>query len=425
MPYPRLEVRTDRSLVLRDGQSIRYLMARVVAPPALERSRREPVNVALVLDRSGSMQEERKFGLAREAVESALHMLRSDDRFSLVVYDTEIDVLAPSGLAADSAKRAALRALSEVGPRGGTFLSGGWLRGCEQVAEFLDRDSVGRCLLLTDGLANHGLCDRGKLAAHAGELCQRRVRTSTFGVGADFDERLLRDMAHEGGGNFYFIESASQIQRFLTGELSESLEVTLHDAAIELSVPDGVRTELLNRYRQRRVDGYSTMRIELGDLVASQEIAAVVKLTIQPSHAEDGLEARVRFVAGMHNELLDEATLRWRAASRRENEEQARDVEVDREVAALSSARVRAEATEANRHGDYERAGLLMADVASQVEEYAGTDVEIQETLQQLREDIARYAAPMAAPAMKAAVFAAEARAKGRSLLGWAKRAKK
>ncbi|MEP7345764.1 MAG: VWA domain-containing protein, partial [Gemmatimonadaceae bacterium] len=237
MPQSTFDVRTDRSLIREAGASVRYVLARIVAPGASSRERRMPANVSLVLDRSGSMGDAHKFGLAREAVEMALRMLRPDDRFSLVVYDTEIDVLSRSAHATEDAKRVALRALADVGPRGGTDLSGGWLRGCEQVAEFVDRESVSRCLLLTDGLANHGIRDRGTLADHASGLRSRGVTTSTFGVGADFDERLLRDMAHSGGGNFYFIEGASQIPTMMTGELAEALEVTMRDAAIEVTVP--------------------------------------------------------------------------------------------------------------------------------------------------------------------------------------------
>jgi len=54
------------------------------------------VNVGFVLDRSGSMHGERKFGLPREAVEQAMRLLRPEDRFTLVVYDQAVDVLAPA-----------------------------------------------------------------------------------------------------------------------------------------------------------------------------------------------------------------------------------------------------------------------------------------------------------------------------------------
>ena len=218
-----LAVQTDRTLIRAAASSTRYVLARITAPRAPARATRLPVNIGIVLDRSGSMASEQKLVLAREAVEQSLQMLRPEDRFSLVVYDDRIDVLMPSSLATPETKRRALSALRTVDPRGSTDLGAGWLRACEQIAEFLDEERVSRCLLLTDGLANHGIVDRDELARHAGELRQRGVSTSTFGVGADFDERLLRDMAHEGGGNFYFIEGASQIPGMMTGELGATL----------------------------------------------------------------------------------------------------------------------------------------------------------------------------------------------------------
>ena len=239
-----LSIHTDRPLIRAAAESTRYVLARITAPRAPALETRLPVNVGFVLDRSASMESEQKFGLAREAVEQALGMLRPGDRFSLVVYDDRIDVISPSTIVTIESKRRALAALRHVGPRGNTDLGGGWLRGCEQIAEFLDSERVNRCLLLTDGLENHGITNRNELAGHAGELRQRGVSTSTFGVGADFDERLLRDM----GGNFYFIEGASQIPGMLTGELAEALEVTLRDASLMVTLPRHATAMTLNRF---------------------------------------------------------------------------------------------------------------------------------------------------------------------------------
>ena len=125
------DVRTDRTLVRAGARSTRYVLVSYTAPEAAQRTARTPVNVALVLDRSGSMSDERKFDLACNATTSALAMLRPCDRFTLVVYDTEIDTLARSRLATPTAKRDALTALSDIGPRGGTDLCGGWITGCE------------------------------------------------------------------------------------------------------------------------------------------------------------------------------------------------------------------------------------------------------------------------------------------------------
>src|SRR5436190_11478886 len=101
-------VQTDRHLVRAGVRSARFVLATIQAALAARRADRTPVNIGIVLERSGSMADARKFSLAREAVQQALAMLRPDDRFSLVVYDTRIDVVMPSSLATSDAKQRAI-----------------------------------------------------------------------------------------------------------------------------------------------------------------------------------------------------------------------------------------------------------------------------------------------------------------------------
>ena len=264
-----LSVRTDRKLVRAGAPSTRYALVSFDAPEAPAKEGRRPVNVALVLDRSGSMGGE-KIRLAREAVRQALRTLRATDRFSLVVYDDRVDVVVDSTPATAEAVRNALDRLERIDARGSTDLAGGWLKGCEQVAGVAgDPDAfINRCLLVTDGLANVGITDPGQLAHHAAELRARGIVTSTFGIGADFDENLLRAMADAGGGHFYFIERAVQIPDCLTGELGEALEVVARDALVRVEVPAGVAAEPLNALRHHRTP--QGLDIALGDLVSTQ-----------------------------------------------------------------------------------------------------------------------------------------------------------
>ena len=188
----KFDVRSDRALIRAAGGSRRYAMVSFTAPLAPPKADRMPINVSFVMDRSGSMAGERKIELVREAVDKAIGMLREDDRFSVVIYDSEIDVLMESTPASAEAKRAARKQLERITARSVTDLGGGWLCGCEQAAMHLNDAVPAKCLLLTDGLANQGITDRGELARHADELRRRGVLTSTFGVGGDFDEVVLQ-----------------------------------------------------------------------------------------------------------------------------------------------------------------------------------------------------------------------------------------
>lgn len=416
----------DRTLIRAEGASTRYLLASYTAPVAPRRADRLPVSVALVLDRSGSMAGERKFALARLAVEQALQLLRPTDRFSLVVYDERIDVLAPARAATAEAKGAALSALRRIEPRGSTDLHAGWSRGGTELADGLRLDGIARVLLLTDGLANHGETDPGVLAREAGSMRASGIATSTFGVGDDFDERLLRDMAHEGGGHFYFIEHPAQIADQLTSELGEALETTVRHAALQFVMPHGAAARSVNRFRSEHLAGTDRLRIELGDLVSGQEMRAVIAVDFPTGMI--GADAVVELSLSGHEvhgttPLEMPVRVAFTYASQDANDHQPRNVEVDRAVATLFAANARAEATEANRHHDFNAARRVLERTANRVASYAGDDTGLQSIARELREAVPEYAdVVMDARALKSSFFQAEASVKGRSSEGRVRR---
>jgi Ca-activated chloride channel family protein len=418
-----ISLRTDRTLLRADAPNTRHLLVTFVAPAAPRRQGRLPASVGLVLDRSGSMAGARKIDLAREAVERSLDLLRPDDRFTLVVYDDRVDVLVGATHASAEAKRLAERLLHDVDARGSTDLHAGWTAGAGQLATALDPASVARVLLLTDGLANQGVTDPATLAATAAGLRARGISTSTFGVGADFDERLLRDVAHEGGGNFYFIEVPAQIPDLLTSELGEALEVVARGAVLDLALPPGAQAALLGRYRHASApDG--TLRVEVGDLVSGQELRVVVKLRFASGLA--GTRAGVAVRLADRDAALGgaEASCEWTYAAPEACNAERRDVVVDREAANLYAARARAEATEANRAGDLRRARLVLERTADRIRGYAGGDPELEALWRALRDDVPRYAEEaMSSMQLKMAFSVAEYAGKGRAGDGRARRA--
>ena len=394
----KLTVKSERRLVRAAGQSVRYVNAVLTAPEAPRRPGRQAINVALVLDRSGSMGGE-KIELAREAVERALQMLHPDDRFALVVYDTVVDVLMESTACTQAARQEALRRLAGIDARGGTDLSSGWLSGCEQVARFLDSGAIGRCLLLTDGLANRGITDADQLVQHAHELRQRGVVTSTFGVGADFDERLLQRMADAGAGHFYFIERAVQITDLLTSELGEALEVVSRAVTVAAEAPAGARVELLNPWpTQENRDG---VVVTLGDLVSSQEVSLVFKVTL-PAGAE-GSAIRTAFrVSDQDGPIAGASAVQdWLFATHDANARQPRDLAVDEVVANIYAARARDLALEANRRGDYDRARAIVEATVRKILSYAGDRASLQAIAAGLQAEVQRVEERMSAISMK------------------------
>lgn len=393
-----LDLRTDRSLVRAGGASVRHLLVSLTVPQTPPQPGREPLHVSLVLDRSGSMGGA-KIRLAREAVRQALQALRADDRFSLVVYDDQVDTVVASTPASAEARRNALQQLGRIEARGSTDLHGGWLAGCDQASAGLPPDAVGRCLLLTDGLANAGVTDHDELARAAGTvLRQRRIATSTFGVGADFDERLLSGMADAGGGRFYFVEQPAQIPDLLTSELGELLTVVARGVTLTLLLPGGVEAKPLGAFPASPVPG--GIQVRLGDLVSGQELGLVIALRFPTGHEGDTWAVQVA-VADGDGVLAGPQAIGWSVASDEANRAQARDVVVDREVARVHAARARAEALELNRQGDYHAARARLERTAARILGYAGTDPELVAIATALRADGVDFDQSMSAMEMK------------------------
>jgi Ca-activated chloride channel family protein len=364
-----------------------------------------------------------KLELAKAAVREAMTTLTERDRFGVVTYDDRVEVVVESTAGSDEAKRNAVTQLSTIDARGTTDLSGGWLRGCEQVAAHLTAEAVDRVLLLTDGLANKGITDHDELTRHAAELRARGVSTTTFGVGDDFDEALLQSMADAGGGHFYYIASAAQIRDHIASEVGETLDVVAQDVALELLAGEGVRIETISPHRLE-ARGTRTV-VTLGDLVSDQGVDVVLRLTFPVGDLgrETGLIVNLTdrddvFAAAG----VGDARLTWTYADHAANDAQARDHEVDRAVARQFAARARQHAVKANRQRDFGEAEWWLTATAKRIRQYAGRDAELRDLVAQLEAEAQHFNAPMAAYSLKEAHFNASTMARSRTVTGRAMR---
>lgn len=448
-----LTARADRRYVRSTHRSERFVLVELEAPPAAQQSTRDPVNLAFVLDRSGSMSGQ-KIELAKRAIETAVDRLLPTDRFAIVCYDDRIDVVVEGTTASREAKTNAIDRLRSIDARGSTDLAGGWLRGAEQVALAVTAAPTGagsagaqspgdaerggpvagaahidahrqinRVLLLTDGLANVGIVDHAELARHARELRARGVTTTTFGVGEDFDEDVLQSMADAGGGHFYFIENAAQIQDHIATEVGELLQVVAREAVLEITAPESLEVSTLSPYAIERRG--SRHHVLLGDLVAEQRLEVVlrVKFGYGPIGQEVGLLVGTTDREGVLNLAgASPIGVGWEYADDHTNDSQARDRGVDSAVARLFAARARQGAVKLNRLGDFQEARHELREVARRIAGYAGQDGELRGLVAELRAEEDRFSAPMPEMTRKVAQAAASYSLRNRSVDGRANR---
>jgi Ca-activated chloride channel family protein len=418
-----MRIETDRARIPASAESVRYLTVHVTAPGSDRRSDRTPANVALVLDRSGSM-DGRKIEMARAAVGHAIRLLDSRDRLAVVVYDTDVDVVLESTSATSEAKSLALKRLAGVEARGGTDLSAGWARGAGEVARQApapDADGTARVLLLTDGLANAGMIDHDALVRMAAAFRAKGIRTSTFGLGADFDELLLARLSTEGGGNFYFIETPRQIPDFLASELGETLDVVAPDAEFVIRGGPAVEIAALNDFpAEAKADG---LHVKLGDLVAGQDVHLVVALRWQPRPDGSAAVADCRLTDKAGTLFPQPMRVEWTTADLAANDAQPVNPAVLVAAAELIAARATAAALAANRAGRFDEATSTLRNAAASLRAMANGIPEIVAIADKLDAERPTYTVEMNQMTVKTRHFAAYSRVRERDEKGRARKA--
>jgi Ca-activated chloride channel homolog len=362
-----MNIQTDRALVPAGATVVRYLVVTVTAPSRPRRAERPSVHIALVLDRSGSMGG-RKLDLAKKAVGHAVQLLNERDRLAVVCYDDQIETLLGATAASAEAKTLAVERLRAIDARGSTDLCGGWLRGAQELesgAPASNDDVIRRVLLLSDGLANVGETNPAALAQHATPLLARGITTSTFGLGADFDEELMSNLSASGGGHFYFIEKPVQISDFFLSEIGEALEVVARDARVVIAGAPGIEISCLNEFPVERRSG-GDVSIRLGDLTSEQEVTTIIGVRCTAGAIGSMLGISVRLADREHALFAEPMSVEWRVTDAIEDDAQPISAEVLIEVAKLLADGARTRALEANRRGDYDRAAeILRAEAAA------------------------------------------------------------
>ncbi len=323
-----------------------------------------PLNISLVLDRSGSMGGE-KIRYAREAAAFLVRRLRPTDVVSVVAFDGQVQTVAEP--ATGDAQAGLPAAIEAIDVRGSTNLSGGWLRGRELVSRIANgpKGAVKRVLLLTDGQANVGVTDPAALKGLCARALEDGVTTSTIGFGSDYDEELLRSMAESGGGHSYYIENADQAP----GVFEEEVEGLLSLAAqnIEVKIKPDSQVELVNIHNdypsQGGVDGIT---LNVGDLYARDPKSLLIEFF---APGLDAISDRTIAVVSVTADVLrDDGTIEHQEiripVAATLSGEGSEEPEIRKTQVLLAAAKARDEARKLGRDGDYGGAASMLREAS-------------------------------------------------------------
>jgi len=310
----------------------------------IEPGERPPVNVAIVLDKSGSMAGE-KIDRAKDAAIMVLDRLNPRDVVSVIAYDTTVSVLVPATKVSD--RETITDAIRRLRAGGNTALFAGVSKGAAEVRKFLDKERVNRVVLLSDGLANVGPSAPENLGELGASLFRSGITVTTIGLGLDYNEDLMVLLARRSNGSHLFAAEAGDLAKKFSLEFGDVLTAVAQDATAALDCASGVRpVRVLGR--EGTVEG-QRVTVDFGQLFSNQDKYVIVEIEL-PARAA-GEEINVGEVTSRCLNLISRKTERHkdRLAARYSDSDDEVDRHTDANVMVSVVRQIGAERNDAAR----------------------------------------------------------------------------
>jgi Ca-activated chloride channel family protein len=253
------------------------LVARIhLATAAVDPSAHPPINLALVVDTSGSM-EGRAIDDARAASLALLDALRDGDRLAVVTFDSRAEVIVPS-VELDAHERAeARRRIGAMRARGTTDMGNGLRLGVEQVAAHLNTAGINRVVLLGDGVPN----DAAGIEAMAASAGSHGITITAMGLGLEYNETLMGAIAQRSGGHFHYVEDSSAVATAFRTEVLRMERVVARNATVTINPGPDVQIEAIVGHEATRTN--EGVSVALGEITEGATRDLIVRLNV-PSH---------------------------------------------------------------------------------------------------------------------------------------------
>ncbi len=255
--------------------------------------RTTPLEIAVVIDRSGSMSSKDKLGYVKKAVKNLYNSLSTDDKISVISYSNRSTVDLDSK-ALDKISQSDFNSIiGSIDDGGGTNL----YSGMEKGLKILEKSSSGRkkrLILLSDGLANKGITDSKKIAARAEKaMLNNKITTSTFGVGSDYNEELLAQIADATMGDYFYIANPREAITDFNSEISNLTNTVLEDVEINFDPSSGCKIEDVIGFKESEKGNSASIRIS--SLRPGENRSILIKLSKQDSIDQVAINGRISF----------------------------------------------------------------------------------------------------------------------------------
>ena len=322
-------------------------------------ARHTPINLALVLDHSGSM-EGAKIEKAREAACIAIDQLEPSDIFSLVQFDDQVDVLIPAQPVED--KERLKEVVNRIVPGGSTALYAGVQEGAHQLRKYFDEKNVNRVILVSDGIANVGPSSPSELAELGRELREKDSSVTTVGLGDDYNEDVMASIAEASGANYYYVKDAEKLPGIFEKELGEVKNAVAQNIEIIIELPDGVEPIEIVGMPDAHFEG-NKATIRLGSFYASQHRDLLVRCRVKSTQGDSAEIGRVHVAyaaPGDGKDCQSDAVAVVKFTDQQGDSEKSVNASVATQVALTENAATRQRALELQDAGKYKDAADLL-----------------------------------------------------------------
>ncbi|HET6381786.1 MAG TPA: VWA domain-containing protein [Armatimonadota bacterium] len=263
------------------GEQRLYLLVDVIAgEPETHTQQRTPLNLTIVIDRSGSMSGS-KLENAKRAAGEVVRLLDDGDYVSVVGFDNNGRIYAPAQRIDALTRPDILERIRRIVCGGGTDIRRALEMGYDQLQLFAGPETISRLLLLSDGQDESGNTV-DMLSNQAGHFASAQMAITSLGIGDDFDEEMMIAIAERSGGASHYIKNPPDIVDIFRQELSRLFAVVARWPRLLIRVSRNVTiTQVLNEnYRRRIVE--DTAEIQLNDMSQSEQQFALVEFLAVP-----------------------------------------------------------------------------------------------------------------------------------------------
>jgi Ca-activated chloride channel family protein len=274
----------------------RHLLRVGVQGRRLAVSERKPAHLTFLVDVSGSMQSPDRLPLAKRALRMLVDNLRDGDTVALVTYAGSVRrVLPPTGLEHKARIHAAIEELSAGGS---TAMASGIELAYQEAMKTLDGASLSRVIILSDGDANVGTTSHEEILKTIRGHVKEGITVTTVGFGmGNYQDTMMEQLADQGNGNHYYVDSLMAARRIFQEQLGGTLEVIAQDVKLQVEFdPAQVARYRLVGYENRDIADrdFRNDRVDAGEIGSGHTVTALYELELKPGAGEGLATVRVR-----------------------------------------------------------------------------------------------------------------------------------